>query len=237
MPLLLPLLLASAVEVERVLAVVNGVPVLASDAELAEVAGLVPRQAGESDADYRKAVIEALVDLELRWQDLVAAGITARSPADADAAWRTTVQRSGGEEELQRRLAAIGLGERELKELVRRAAVVQGYVATRFAPFARPNPREVETAWEKELAPELVKAGKPVPPLAEVRGEVEALLRERKLSGEIDRWTADLAKRAEIVRYVPGTAAGAPPPPAPMATATPPAPTATPTPANPPGVR
>lgn len=216
--LVLPLVLASAVEVERVLAVVNGVPILASDAELAQVAGLVPRQAGESDGDYRSVVIEALVSLELRWQDLAAAGVTARPPADADAAWRATVQRTGGEDELHRRLEAIGLGERELRDLVRRAAVVQAYVATRFAPFARPSQREVEAAWQKELAPQLEKAGKPVPPLAEVRGEVETLLRERKLTGEVERWTADLAKRAEIVRYVPGVAEAAAATPAPAPT-------------------
>lgn len=204
--LLFPLLIMTAVEVERVLAVVNGVPILTSDAELAEVAVLVPRQAGESDLEYRHAVVEALVDLELRWQDLTAAGITARAQADLDAAWRATLQRAGGEELLHRRLSGMGLGERELRELVRHAAVVQAYVASRFAPFVRPTPQEIETAWRQELAPQLEKAGKPVPVLADVRGEVEALLRERKLSAEIERWTADLAKRTEIIRYLPGAA-------------------------------
>jgi hypothetical protein len=206
LPLLFPLLVMTAVEIERVLAVVNGVPILASDAELAEVAVLVPRQAGESDPEYRRAVVEALVDLELRWQDLTAAGITARVQADLGAAWRATVQRAGGEESLHQKLSEMGLGERELRELVRHAAVVQAYVASRFAPFVRPTPQEVEAAWRQELAPQLEKAGKPVPVLAEVRGEVEALLRERKLSAEIERWTVDLAKRAEIIRYLPVTA-------------------------------
>jgi len=201
--LLFPLLVMAAVEVERVLAMVNGVPILASDAELAEAAVLVPRQAEESDAEYRRAVVEALVDLELRWQDLTAAGITARVQADRDAAWRATVQRAGGEDARRRKLGELGLGERELRELLRHAAVVQAYVASRFAPFVRPTPQEVEAAWRQELAPHLEKAGKPVPVLSEVRGEVEALLRERKLSAEIERWTADLAKRGEIVRYLP----------------------------------
>jgi hypothetical protein len=221
--LLFPLVVMTAVEVERVLAVVNGVPIIASDAELAEAAVLVPRQVEESDAEYRRAVVEALVDLELRWQDLTAAGITARVQIDPDAAWRATVQRAGGEDALHRKLAEMGLGERELRELLRHAAVVQAYVASRFAPFVRPTPQEVEAVWRQELAPQLEKAGKPVPVLAEVRGEVEALLRERKLSAEIERWTADLAKRGEIVRYLPRPAEPAAPqtesspPPAPTA--------------------
>jgi hypothetical protein len=199
--LLLPVLLASSVEVERVLALVSGVPVLASDIDLAEVAALVPRQQGESEDDYRRAVVEALVDLELRWQDLEASAMAPRISADLDGAWRKMVKRVGGEEELRRRLERIGLPEGALRELLRRAAVVEAYVASRFGPFVRPTAPEVEKTWLEELVPKLKAAGQPVPDLSQVRSQVEVLLRERKLTAEVERWTADLAKRSEIIRY------------------------------------
>jgi hypothetical protein len=199
--LLFPVLLTAAVEVERVLALVNGVPVLVSDVDLAEVAALVPRQPGESEDDYRRAIVEALVDLELRWQDLEAAAIAPRIPVDLDAAWRKAVSRVGDEGELHRRLEGIGLSEGALRELLRRAAVVEAYAASRFGPFVRPSVQEVDKTWHDELTPKLQAAGQPVPELSQVRGEVEALLRERKLTAEVERWTADLAKRAEIIRY------------------------------------
>lgn len=217
--LLFPVFLAAAVEVERVLALVNGVPILQSDVDLAEVAALVPRQPGESDAGYHKAIVDALVDLELRWQDLEAAAISSRVPVDMDAAWRATQKRVGGEEELRRRLAGIGLDEAAVRGLVRRAAIVEAYVSTRFGPFVRPTAQEVEKTWQDELVPKLRAAGKPVVDLAEVKAQVEALLRERKLTAEVERWTSDLAKRAEIVVY----AVPAPgPAPTPSATPTPP---------------
>jgi hypothetical protein len=199
--LLLPVLLASSVEVERVLALVSGVPVLASDVDLAAVAALVPRQQGESEDDYRRAVVEALVDLELRWQDLEASALASRISVDLGGAWRKMVQRVGGEEELRRRLDRIGLSEGALRELLRRAAVVEAYVASRFGPFVRPTAPEVEKTWLEELVPKLKAAGQPVPDLSQVRSQVEALLRERKLTAEVERWTADLAKRSEIIRY------------------------------------
>ena len=199
--LLFPVLLVAAVEVERVVALVNGVPVLVSDVELAEVAALLPRQQGESDDEYRRAVVEALVDLELRWQDLEAAAIAPRIPVDLDAAWQKMVGRAGGETELRRRLERIGLSEGALRELLRRAAVVEAYVASRFGPFVRPSAQEIDKAWHDELVPKLKAAGQPVPDLSQVRADVEALLRERKLTAEVERWTADLAKRAEIIRY------------------------------------
>ncbi len=198
---LFPVLLASAVEVERVLALVNGVPVLQSDADLAEVAALVPREPGESDAEYQRAVVSALVDLELRWQDLEAAALTSRVGVDLDAAWRGMLKRVGGEAELEHRLARIGLGEEALRGLVRRAAIVEAYVASRFGPFVRPTSQEVEKTWQDEFLPKLKAAGKPPVSLSEVRPQVEALLRERKLTAEVERWTSDLAKHAQIVVY------------------------------------
>ena len=199
--LVLALALSSAVEVERVMALVNGVPVLASDVELAEVAQLVPRGDGEGEVEYRRAVLDALIALQLRWQDLETAALTERVQVDLAAAWVSVVTRAGGEETLRIRLEAIGLPPETLRDLVRRAAIVEAYVATRFGPFARPTPREVEDAWKEELAPDLAASGKPVPDLTAVRAEVEALVRERKLDAEVRRWTAELETRASVVRY------------------------------------
>ena len=180
---------------------VNGTPILSSDAELAELSGLVPRVAGEAPEAYRRTVVEALIALELRWQDLEAGAISSRTTVDLDAAWEATVRRAGGQEMLHDKLATAGLTEIPLRGLVKRAAVVEAYVAIRFAPFARPTGREVEQLWQEEAA-KARASGKPVPPLEEVRSRVEDVVRERKLTGEVERWTQELARRAEVVRYL-----------------------------------
>jgi hypothetical protein len=189
------------VEVERVLALVNGVPVLASDVELAELAGLVPRESDEDIGAYRQAVTEALVALELRWQDLTSTGAVAQVKVDLDAAWARVVSQAGGEEVLRSRLAAAGLPEALVRDLVRRGATVEAYVANRFAPFVRTTREEVDSVWQRELRPQLEKAGEPVPDLETVQSEVTALVRERKLVSEVERWTLELEKRGEVVRY------------------------------------
>jgi hypothetical protein len=201
--LVLAAVLAAPVEVERVLALVGNTPVLASDAELAELAQLVPREAGESDESYRRAVVDALIALELRWQDLASAGMTTRVQADVDGAWAAVTKRAGGEDALRARLTASGLGEAELRTLVGRAAVVQAYALNRFAPFARPTADEVETLYRQEVVRSLERDGQPVPPLDEVRASLEAILRERKLDAEVERWTGELAARTQVLRYVP----------------------------------
>lgn len=211
--LILSVFLASAVEVERVLAVVNQTPILASDVELAELAQLTPREPGESEDAYRVAVLEGLIALELRWQDIEAAAIVPNVHADLDAAWQSVVKRAGGEDALHERLAAVGLSEAPLRDLVRRAAIVEAYVASRFAPFTRPTSEEVEAFYAQQVVPAAKKEGKPAPDLAAVRDQIESLLRERKLDEQVERWTADLAKRGVVVRYL--RAHGSTPTPAP----------------------
>lgn len=192
---------AGAVEVERVLALVNGVPILASDVELASIAGLVPKLPHEDEASYRKAVLEALIALELRYQDLAGARLATRVSYDAEAAWQRVVTQAGGEEELQRKLAEAGLGEADLRRLVERAALVEAYVAKWFAPSLRVRQEEVETYYQKEFLPRWPSGQGPPPSLAQARSQLEALMKEKKLLEQIQRWTEELAHRGEVVRY------------------------------------
>lgn len=190
-----------ALEVERVLALVNGVPILASDVELASIAGIVPKLPHEDEASYRKAVLEALIALELRYQDLAEARLQTRVSYDWQAAWQRVVTQAGGEEELQRKLKEVGLSEGELVRLVQRAALVEAYVAKWFAPSMRVSHEELEAYYQQDFLPRWPSAQGPPPSLAQARPQLEALVREKKLLEQVQRWTEELARRGEVVRY------------------------------------
>lgn len=203
MAFLLVAALGAGIEVERVVAMVNRTPILASDVELAELAGLVPRAEGESAESHREAVVEALIALALRWEELDRTGLTTRLRPELEAAWAAVVVRSGGEAALRQRLEMAGLPEGLARELVRRVATVEAYAAERFGPFVRPSPQDVETAYINELVPAMAARGSEAPPLETVWAQLERLLRERRLAAEIQRWTEELAARAQIQRYSP----------------------------------
>lgn len=181
------------------LALVNGVPILVSDAELAEIAGLVPRLPNESEADYRRAVVEALIALELRFQDLERSRLVERLSPDLEAAWQRVVANAGGEDALSAKLAASGLSEGDLRRLVRRAALVEAYVAKRFAASLRVTEEEVAAAY-REAFPS--SPANQAPSLHQVRPQLEALVREKKLLLEVERWTRELESRGEVTRYL-----------------------------------
>jgi hypothetical protein len=79
--------------------------------------------------------------------------IAPRIPVDLDAAWRKAVSRVGDEGELHRR-PRIGSSEGALRELLRRAAVVEAYVASRFGPFSSAERTEVDKAWRTRSDPQ-----------------------------------------------------------------------------------
>lgn len=192
---------STAVEVERVLALVNGVPILASDVELAQIAGIVPKMPHEDEASYRKAVLEALIALELRYQDLVEARLEQRVSYDWQAAWQRVVTQAGGEEELNRKLAEQGFSQGELVRLVQRAALVEAYVAKWFAPSLRVTQGELEAYYRQEFLRRWPPGQGPPPPLEQVRPQLEALVKEKKLLEQVQTWTEELARRGEVIRY------------------------------------
>lgn len=194
-------LAAAAEEVERVLALVNGVPILSSDVQLARLAALVPRQPQEEEAAYRVAVLEALIALELRYQDLVQAHWQERLAVDMERAWAKVLGAAGGEVALREKLAEEGLAWASLEQLVRRAALVEAYVDRRFAHSLRVGEEELEQAYQHDFLPHWPASQGPPPALAAVRDVLAQLLNERKLAAQVDAWTQELARRGEVVRY------------------------------------
>lgn len=192
---------SATLEVERVLALVNGVPILASDVELAEIAGIVPKMPQEEEASYRKAVLEALIALELRYQDLVEARLEQRVSYDWQAAWQRVVTQAGGEEQLVRKLSEHGFSQGELLRLIKRAALVEAYVAKWFAPSLRVTQGELEAYYRQEFLPRWPVGQGPPPPLEQVRPQLEALVKETKLLEQVQIWTEELARRGEVIRY------------------------------------
>ena len=60
---------------------------------------------------------------------------------------------------------------------------------------------DIQRYYERELVPELRRRQASVPPLATVREEIRDLLRERRLNEEIERWTEELRREADIEDY------------------------------------
>jgi hypothetical protein len=160
---------------ERVVAVVDGRPLLLSDVRtLAAVRGL----SGE-------AAVEAAVDERLMYAE-------AARFAEADV----------GSDEEDRALQALlearpelraSVPVADLRRLLRRQAAILKYVAFRFRPQIRVSDDEVRRAWEAE------EAGRPGGvPLEDAQDALRDKLERRALDERIEAWVKELRARADV---------------------------------------
>ncbi len=160
--------------VERILAVVEGTPILLSEVALLERLRGVPR----ADA------LEAVIDERLMFREAVRLSQTALTAEEEERAF------------LGLRASARGAGtEAELRRLSRRQAAILKYVDFRFRPQVRIDDEAVRREWES------TESGAAPPSAAETEA-AERRLAARELDAKIEAWVTELRAGAQV-RYNP----------------------------------
>lgn len=165
---------------ERVVAVIDGHPLLLSDERaLAAVRGL-----------DEKAALRAAEDEQLMY-------------TEASRLQQAEVQ-PGEEEEASRKLLAskpdlaLRVPGPDLRRLLRRELVILKYVEFRFRPQVRVSDEQVRKAWETE------EVGRPSGvALEDAQDEIRARLERQALDERIEAWIGELRSRAEIREIAP----------------------------------
>jgi hypothetical protein len=183
---------AQGVVVDRLVAVVSGQPIMASDLRAARALNLVPGAATLADA----ALIDALIVRELMRAEVerfsttltdVDRGITGRADAEARTAG------AGGEDGL----AALGITPGRLLAWLEDDARIERYMRQRFDASAQPSDDEALT-WFQIHERDYLRDGRPRP-FTEVRDEVRARLAAERRQSLVDDWIAGLRRRAIVV--------------------------------------
>jgi hypothetical protein len=184
--------------VDRVLAVVDDDPILASDIERVVGLALDARRAGEDDRGFRRRILDGLIEQRLRFHEVERFGFS-EIPADAVdvqvASLRSQFSDAGA---FERRLASLGMNLGALRQLLTRQILVLAYVEERVGPRVFVGLEDIRRYYETVLAPEARKSAQEAPPLEDVRERIRGVLREGRLNEEIVRWTAELRERAVI---------------------------------------
>jgi hypothetical protein len=191
---------AAAVTVDRIAAVIDGQVLTVSEISQMVELRFFPRL-GDSDEDYRREVLDALIAQALRYRDVERFGAQ-DIPADTIEARVVEIQRRfPSETEVNAALARAELTADELRALVKRQLQVEAYIQERFAPLVFVTNEEIDEYYRGPWREQRRERGLPVPPLTEVRDEVRAALRLSRLQAEIDRWTSQLRARANVDVY------------------------------------
>jgi peptidyl-prolyl cis-trans isomerase SurA len=217
---------------DRVLAVVDEDPILNSDLDRAIVVGQLAPATGQAPKAFRRHVLDDLIAQRLRFHEIDRFGLE-QVPVDQIEKQVTQMRaRSKDEVTFRKELASVGLDEAALRQMMARQLEVLAFVDERLGPQVFVGLDEIATYYRNVLSPPLAKQHLPVPPLDDVREQIRNVLRQQRLTDEIDRWTEELRRKANIVDYFDKPGGGPLPPvvkrlepPKPAATkATPPAP-------------
>lgn len=197
--------LAQPILVDRVVAVVDEDPILASDIERVVRLGLLPEVAGESADAGRRRALDLAIEQKLRLHEVDRFGFEETPLALLDRQMEETRSRFPSEGAFRSELARLGLDETSLRQLLARQLSVLAYVEERLGPRVFVSVDDIGRYYNDELLPELRQNGASpadIPTLESVRESIRAVLRERRLNDEIDRWTADLRSKADVVDYL-----------------------------------
>jgi hypothetical protein len=186
--------------VEEVLAVVGNTPILYSDVTLAALVQLV-EPTTEVERDYRSRLLDARIRLEVEYRDLEESGLLFRLDLEPQRARNALMARGSGTEALEFELSASGLTWADLEELALRIAAVDAYVEQRLRPRVSVSMEEIDAAYQELLVAEIATTDEPPPPVAVVQDQLRALLVERKLNEEIERWLVRAGERQEVTRF------------------------------------
>ena len=217
--MLMALLLAPAAAQEpktvlqdRVLAVVDDDPILDSDVNRVIKLGLQQPNPGESAEAFRRRVLNALIEERLRFHEIDRFGFE-QVPVDEIERHVAQIRaRFPDEAAFQKALREVGLDAKKLRQLVARQLLVLTYVDERLGPRVFVSLEDINRYYRDVLAPEMQRRGQPVPPVEDVREDIREVLKQQKLTQELEKWTQELRARADVVIY-PEHQANAPLPP------------------------
>ncbi|HEV8431984.1 MAG TPA: hypothetical protein VGR95_01130 [Thermoanaerobaculia bacterium] len=187
--------------VDRVAAVVDRQVITVSEVNQMVELHFFPRNAGESEDDYRHRILEALIAQALRFRDVERFGAEDIPKDSIEARVTEIAKRFPTPADLDAALKRVELTPDELRALVKRQLQVEAYVQERFAPLVFVSNDEIEAYYRGTWSQQRRRRGLAIPPLAEVREEIRALLRASRLEEEIEKWTTQLRERANVDIY------------------------------------
>jgi len=183
---------------DRILAVVDDDPILASEVRQILSFGLVEPQKDEDDRALQRRALDFLIEVRLRFHEVDRFGF-AEVPIDVvDEQMEILRQRFGGEEEFRQQLERLGLDEQGARQILARQVMVWVYVEERLGARVFVGLEDIQKYYDEMLVPQLIEQGDPVPPIQDVREPIRTLLHEQRMNDELERWTTELLQEVDV---------------------------------------
>jgi peptidyl-prolyl cis-trans isomerase SurA len=198
---------ASPVVLDRVIAVVNDRPILASDLNDEMRVSILEPTIGESETETPKDALQRLIARTLIRQQIREEEERSLVPPEEEVSTRLAELRKGlpvcvrancaSDAGWKIFLAAHGLTERRVETYLRSRIEILKFIEIRFRQGIHISPEQVEAYYRSTLLPQY-PPGEPVPALNQVSARIEEVLLQQQVSGLFNDWLDNLRKQGDI---------------------------------------
>jgi hypothetical protein len=204
--------LYAAESLDRVVAVVNRQPILASDVDdAAHFEALEQGKIPQALDSERKAVLNRVIERELICQQMPDTFDPASELIDRHIAeLRAQFPAAKSDAQWMNLLASYGLDLESLRDDVTLRLKVVHFLDIRLRPTVRVERDEVSDYYSNKLVPQLKAAGATAEPIEKVKDKIEEVLLQQKMTEVFDAWVANLRSQGTIRILDPDLAAPAP---------------------------
>lgn len=207
--------LFSAETIDRIVATVNGRPVMESELgeQLRFEQFLTGKPAEIVSVAEQRTGLERLIDQILLEQQMDAASFERPNGDEINKKLEELRQQlAPGAGAWAQTLARYGLSEADVSEHVAIQLRTLHFIDARFRPAIRVDPGAVETYYREQFAPKLKQAGAQPVPMKQVEPRIREILTQQQIDDLLENWLKSLRTQSEIRLPVPSSAAGALPP-------------------------
>jgi len=196
-------LAATGEVIERVVATVNGQPILQSDwDEEFRYEAFMNRKPLESlTVQDRKQALDRVIDQELLRQQIKGSEFeeaSAQEPRDRIAELRKQFPEVKDAAGWKTKLEQYGMTEQDLTRHIALQLQLTRLITARLRPNVHIDSSSIETYYREKLLPQLRQSGVKNVPLVEVSPKIEELLAQQRVNELLAGWLHDLRAQSEI---------------------------------------
>ena len=200
---LLALLVPCAAQqvIERIVATVNGQPILLSDWEVEiRFEAMLNDKPLPMNGDDARAALDRLIDFELLREQFKTYRLSEPSADEIDQRVTDLRKQIGANDDptFEALLAKYGLSRTEFRERVANQAAMLRFIDVRLRPSVHVDRRSIETYYYETLVPAVKAKGQKPASLAEVSPQIEELLSQERVNVLTTDWLKDLRQQSKI---------------------------------------
>lgn len=183
------------------MAVVDEDPILASELERVIALGLAQPRKGEQNEAFRRRILNEVIEQRLRFHEIDRFGF---EQVPVDMIEKNVAQiraRFASDEAFRKTLQDLGLTQQSLSQLVAQQLMVLTHVEEQLGPRVFVSLDDITQYYRNVLTPQMQQQGQAVPPVEDVRDQIRTVLKEQRLNEELDKWTEELRRKADVQVY------------------------------------